>query len=511
MEECPVVLSAERIYTGFKPTRVAEALLVHGGRVVYAGYEAEAWRLARLLGEAYGCRPLERRLDGFLVPGFVDAHLHLGALGFEAGGLDLRGVEDLEELKRLVAAAAARGEGWIYGRGWDQDRMGAWPTRYDLDEVAPDRPVLLMRVCGHAAVANTEALRRLGLLDAARKPGVDYGCDGSPTGLLFEDAAWEAYRAARRSTPALEAVLRGQEVLLSSGVTAAATMGVDSWELSGLLAARARGLLRVRVAVYLSRRLYEAMGEAAGPWWDGLLGVRGVKAFMDGSLGARTAWLREPYSDDPGNTGRRLMTASELARLARGARSRGLDVAVHAIGDAAIEEALRGFEAAGCSCRIEHASLATRDLVEWMSRLSVRAVVQPRFLLSDYWAEDRLGERARSLYPFKTMLSLGVQLGFSSDAPVEPVNPLEGVYAAATRGPLAHLTRGEALPVEVGLYLYTRGSAEALGLRGLGCLEPGCLADAALLDEDPLEAHLDAIPDIVVRASLLGGRVAWRR
>jgi predicted amidohydrolase YtcJ len=515
---CPAVVVADRVYTGFRPTRMVEAFLAVGGRVAYAGYEAEALRLARLAGEALGCRPRVHRVEGVVAPGFVDAHLHLAALGFEAGGLDLRGVEDIEELKRLVAEAARRRpRGWIYGRGWDQDSLGTWPTRYDLDEAAPGRPVLLMRVCGHAAVASTEALRLLGLLgeEARASPHVDRGCDGAPTGILFEDEAWRAYREARRSTDPAKIVLEGQERLLRAGVTTAATMGADAHEARGLLGAWRSGALRMRVRVYLDWGLYEALHQAGlvpAGLGDEMLRITGVKLYMDGSLGARTAWLREPYSDDPGNTGRRLLDARGLARRASIAASDGLDVAVHAIGDAAVLEAARGLAAAGVRGRVEHASLAPREAVEALREAGARAVVQPGFIISDYWAHERLGDRVRSLYPFRSMLSAGLVLGFSSDAPVEPPSPLRGVYAAAARpGPIGEATPGERLDVETALHLYTQGSALALGEPRLGCLEPGCHADAVVLSEDPLEAPLDLLPDITVLATMVAGEWAYRK
>ena len=512
---CPVVVVAERLYTGFRPTRVAEAVLAVGGRVVYAGVAPEALRLGRLAAEALGCRLRVEEVEGVVVPGFVDSHLHLASLGFEESGLDLRGVESIEELKALLAREAGRFAGWVYGRGWDQDRMMAWPTRYDIDEVVPDKPVLLMRICGHAAVANTEALRRLGLLEARDNPYVDRGCDGSPTGILFEEEAWRAYRVARSSVDPVKTVIRGQERLLRAGVTTAATMGAGAEEARGLLAAWRSGGLRMRIRVYLDWALYQGLrgaGFTPSGLGDDLLRFTGVKLFMDGSLGARTAWLREPYSDDPGNTGKRLMTREELAKRAAMASGDGLDVAVHAIGDAAILEAARGFMAAGVRGRIEHASLAPPDVLEAVREAGLRVSTQPRFIVSDYWAPERLGERARWLYPLRSMLEKGLLVGFSSDAPVEPPEPLEGVYAAAARpGVLGEAAPSERLNVETALYLYTHGSALVLGEPRLGCLEPGCYADLVVLSGDPLAVPPEALPDIRVLAAMVGAEWAWRQ
>ena len=517
---CPVtVVSAGKVYGSFDPLVTGEAFVSVCGRVIRLGSRGEALEGAGRLARLLGCgEPVELEYGGVVVPGFVDAHLHLAALGFESGGLDLRGASSLEELLEAVARAPGMGGGWVYGRGWDQELMGAWPTRYDLDEAAPGRPVLLMRVCGHVAVASTEALRRLGLLGprAAAVKGVDLGCDGEPTGLLYEEAAWEAYRAARREAmPALEAVLRAQELLLGRGVTGVAAMDVGAWELAGLLEAWRRGLLRIRVRAYLSWRLFEQL-EGLAPGLGGLgdetLRIAGVKLYADGSLGAGTAFLREPYSDNPGSRGLRLLGAGELAWRARRIAGAGLDVAVHAIGDAALDEVVRGFGAAGVAGRVEHASLAPPGLVEALAGLGLRVAAQPRFLVSDWWAVERLGaDRARWLYPFRSMLRHGVRLGFSSDAPVEPPDPLEGVEAAATRGRLRGVSSGEALTVREALHLYTRGSATVIREPRLGCLLPGCYADAAVLSVDPLEAPAESVAGARVEAVLVGGAEAWRR
>jgi predicted amidohydrolase YtcJ len=179
---------------------------------------------------------------------------------------------------------------------------------------------------------------------------------------------------------------------------------------------------------------------------------------------------------------------------------------VHAIGDRAIREALKGFEDASCRCRIEHASLAGRVLVERMARLGVRVAVQPRFLLSDTWAVDVLGrERVRHLYPIHSMVNSKVVLGFSSDAPVESLNPLEGVYASITRGSMAEFSLGEKIDVETALDLYTRGSALVLGERRAGCLDPGCWGDAVVLESDPLGESVEAIPGIRISSVFVGG------
>lgn len=512
--ECPVVIRAPRIYTSFRPTRFVEAVTVLGDYVIYAGDATEAARIGRSLAQSIGCgRPRIMEFDGIGVPGFVDAHLHVQGIGVYKYSIKLNDAESLDDLLRRVAENAERFTGWVIGRGWDQDKLGTWPTRFDLDEVVPDKPVVLMRVCGHAAVLNTRAMEILGYL-GLDSPLIDKGCSGEPTGIVYEELAERAYHEAVRSLDALRLVVEGMNEIIRNGVTMAGAMDVEEHALRGLLMAWHSGLMAPRLRVYLSRSLFEKLYDAGfvPSFGNTRFRITGVKIYMDGSFGARTAWLRQPYSDDENNYGRQLLRAEEVYSLARKAKEWRLDVAAHAIGDAAILEALRGYEMAGCRCRIEHASLAPRDVIEKLAVLGVRIAAQPRFLVSDWWATDRLGtERARWLYPFRTMLSKGVLLGFSSDAPVEPINPLEGVHAAVTRGALLAYSKDEALNVETALHLYTAGSAQVLGEPRAGCLEPGCYGDIALLSDDPLSVDAEYLPKIQASATIVGGELVWEK
>ncbi len=494
-----------RIYTGFMPAKRVEALVTLGDRVLYAGDYARAARLAREL-RACGLPIDELELgDAVAVPGFVDAHIHMGSLGMALEGLDLRGVSSIEELKRAVAEAARAAKGWIFGRGWDQERLGRWPTRWDLDEAAPGRPVVLVRVCGHAAVLSTEAMRRLGLLGARGLPGLQVREDGEPTGVVFEDLVRRALEEVRRSVDARALLLRASQLLASRGITMVGDMDVDGLWLAGLLAASKE--LSVRVRAYLSLDAFEQLarlGLRAGVG-DGMVRIVGVKLFADGSLGARTARLSRPYSDSPSERGVLLADGRRVAEVARRARRLGYDVAVHAIGDEALDHVLRGFAEAGYAGRVEHASVVRDDQLAVISRLGVRVVVQPAFLRSDFWLRDRLGDRVGLAYRFRSLMLAAGALGFSSDAPVEQPSPLENVYLAVTREGLggAH----EALTVEEALYAHTRGAALALGEAAGGCLEPGCYADVAVLSVDPLAARPADIASAAVEATLVAGRL----
>jgi predicted amidohydrolase YtcJ len=241
-----------------------------------------------------------------------------------------------------------------------------------------------------------------------------------------------------------------------------------------------------------------------------------VKIFADGSLGARTAALKEPYSDKLDTSGMMLYTQRELNRLVLMAHRAGLQVGVHAIGDKAIEMSLKAFEKALKACpkvnhrhRIEHCSVLNPKLIGRMKRLGLIASVQPHFVVSDFWVKERLGEeRARWVYPFKTLMEEGVVVASGSDCPVEPINPLLGVWAAVARKGFVE----ERLSVEEALRMYTVNAAYAcFGEDGFGRIEVGMFGDLVVLSDDLFSVSSEKIRDVWVEMTVVGGRVVFRR
>ncbi len=442
-----------------------------------------------------------------VLPGLVDAHIHL--LELSLIDLDLRGAGSIEEIRGALARALrGRGRGeWLVGFGWDQERLRERrpPTRWDLDDVSPHNPVLLMRICGHVAVANSAALRAAGITRETPDPpnGRIGREDEEPDGLLYEGAVeLVRSRVPLPGTGELAARIRGRLAELAGyGVTEVHSMSVTAPELEALRLLESRGELPVRVRAYLAPELMVR----EGPAWGEMLSVEGVKVFADGSLGARTAYLREPYSDDPGNRGLELLSAGQLAELIRTANGRGLRLAVHAIGDAALENVLRAIrEVGGGAVRVEHASVAPPDLVEGLSELGIPVCVQPAFVRSDWWVPSRLGPRARYAYPFKTMLRAGLRVAAGSDAPVESADPWECMRGAVERG----YAREEALTPDEVLRLYFNGRSIAIRPAHPD-LVPGAPADLVVLDSfDPncfkVRVHLTLVNGRVVFGG--GGR-----
>ena len=464
-----------------------------------------------------------RRIDlagATVLPGLVDAHLHLRAIGAASRRLDLRGTASLDEVSARVAEAAeAAAPGtWVRGRGWDQNDWPVqhFPTAADLDRVAGDRPVWLSRIDGHAVWVNSVVLEMAGIDEQTVDPaGGELIRDeqGRPTGI-FVDNAIDLVSA---SLPAatLDEVRadyeRGIALCNQVGLTGVHDMGVDALELAALRALQAEGKLTLRVTVYLAD---EEQGLAApAPFVDGLLEVVGVKLYADGALGSRGAALLEPYSDRLDTSGLFLTEpdalAARLAELHRG----GWQVAIHAIGDRGnrvVLDAIEGLggQAPGRRHRVEHAQILHPDDIQRFVAGNVVASMQPTHATSDMpWADERLGpDRLAGAYAWRSLLDSGAILAFGSDAPIELHDPWLGIHAAVTRQDASGEPEGGWLPeqrlgVEEAITAFTVGAARAARAEERrGSLRAGVTADLTVVDRDPTELRPMDLP--IVRAVL---------
>jgi len=508
-----------RIYVSFRPLIRAEALAVVGGVVALYGSTELCEKLCRVAG---GCEYTD--LKGVAIPGFVDAHMHPTSLGRDLRQIDLRGCRSVEEVKRRIREALASGRGivggWVYARGWDQELFEERRllTKHDLDEASPRLPAIAIRVCGHLATINSVALEKLGQ-ELLKRFGrlVDVDERGEPTGVIREDAVGFVVSRIVESE-GIEELARdleeAQRHALRHGVVGAGFMSVTLHDLRAVAELCRRGLLRMRMALYLDPEALQALEALEMPLGSLSIGsatIRGLKLFADGSLGARTAYLSSPYADDPQTRGVEALKPSEIASWILRARRLGLDVAIHAIGDAALDNVLKAIEETGFRARIEHLSVVRDDQLEKLAKLRVRGSIQPHFVITDWWVVQRLGrERARWVYRFRDLAELGLELGISTDAPVEPVNPFETLYAAVDRGEslgleIAELTPDQRLDVVTALDMYTRISSAVCGLHDLGTLEPGKRASFTVLDRDPLEASPEELRRITVLETYVDG------
>ncbi len=483
----------------------AEAVLCRNGLIEAIGTIEELEDLLRDNDTRFDCGELP------LVPGFFDSHTHFMAMGLNELRLDLTAVTDREGIFEVLAdrASRTRESEWVYGVGFDETRWSedqSLPTREELDaRVSSTNPVVVRRICGHVAVANSAALERIG----PSWEEVD-----RDTGLLLEDVVLRLSEVVGVTD---EEARNGLELAFKmayeQGVTSVLDMA-DVKTLATYMDMEASGELGLRIFCAIQARdLDVAAGAGLNPDHDvraGLLKLVGVKAFLDGSLGARTAALGEPYADDvddPANTGMLLFSSEELQALVRRAEGMGLQLFLHAIGDRAIGAALDAIEAEASPGnplrhRVEHMEVPTPEQLDRFKDLRVVASMQPNFIVQ--WSdpggmnERRLGpERARTSEGLRDVWGRGIPLAFGSDG--MPFGPLYGL-----QGAIHHPVEEQALPPMVALRAYTLGSAWAARVEDfLGTVEVGKAADLVLLSED-IE-HSQDLREVKVVLTVLGG------
>lgn len=502
------------------------AVAVRDGRIAALGSDED---VAALIG------PDTRVVDlagATVTPGLVDAHAHLYGLGKALEEVDLKGIASEREAAAVVGdAAAGRPAGeWITGRGWDQTLWSPqrFPSRLTLDAVAPEHPVAVRRVDGHALWANGAAMKRAGITRATPDPDggrIVRSPGGEPTGV-FIDAAMELIEQ-HVPAPSPEARVRRIEraaaVAVSVGLTGVHEMGVSPEVADTYRELAARGALPLRVYVFLSvddpvgyMRDHEPdLGGA-----DGRVIVRALKLFADGALGSRGAALLAPYADEPDNVGLTITPPAELDLAARTAVERGWQLGVHAIGDRGNRAVLDAYEVGAAHdrrFRVEHAQVLAPSDIPRFARLGVIASMQPTHCTSDMrWAEARLGpERVLGAYAWRALLDAGAALAFGSDFPVEDVAPLLGVYAAVTRqdrdgNPPQGWYPAQRLTLDEAIGGFTTGSAFAgYAEDRRGRLAVGLDADLTVFDR-ALAADRTLL-DAGVAMTIVAGEVVYDR
>lgn len=518
-----LVITGARIYTLNPAKPLASAIAIKDGRVLFAGEDVSSH-----------VGPGTRRIDArgaTIIPGFIDSHVHMEGLGDLLEVLDLRNVRSVAEIAELVRKQAARlpaGQ-WIRGRNWDQTHWGGeFPKAEDLVGAAPNHPVYLTRVDGHAGWVNPKALEIAGVQAATPDPPggkILKDSSGAPTGILIDRAQG---LVTRKIPPATKETTRRR---LAQAARECARLGITTVHDAGVSAQALEAYRELIARHELPVRVYAMIGGEGKLWREFLergpeigdrLTVRSIKLMADGALGSRGAALFEPYSDDPGNSGLLMLKPEDIERVAREALKRGFQVNTHAIGDRANRVVLAGYGAAlgghnDRRFRIEHAQVVAPPDFEFFAKYSVLAAMQATHATSDMrWAEARLGtERVKGAYAWRRFLSLGVPVPNGSDFPVEEPNPLYGFYAAITRQdrqgnprqgwfPDQRMTREEALRswTQVGAYAAFEEDKK-------GTLAPGKLADLVMLSADIMRVPRPEILKTRVRMTVLGGEVVY--
>jgi hypothetical protein len=511
----------------------ADALAARDGRIVALGTAEE---IRRLVG------PDTRVLDGTgltVLPGLVDAHGHIESLGAGLRRLDLVGTRSATEIAARVGerAGATPPDGWIRGRGWDQNdwTVKEFPARGLLDAAAPEHPVWLVRIDGHAGWANGRALAAAGISAATPDPAggriLRDPATGEPTGVLVDAAMGLMAAVVPRPSRAerRDAVLRALESCAAAGLTSVHDAGVDAEGVDLYRELADEGRLPLRVYAMLAgdpdvirdTRFREGPVVAYG---GGRLTVRAVKAYADGALGSRGAALLEDYSDDPGNRGLLQVEPAALEALAERCLRGGWQLCVHAIGDRgnrvvldAVEAALRNVPRTDHRFRIEHAQVVSPPDIPRFAALGVLPSMQPTHATSDMpWAEARLGPaRLAGAYAWRKHLDAGSRIPCGSDFPVESHDPRKGIWAAVTRQdeaghPPGGWTPAERMTREEAIRGFTGDARFAAFEEGRsGTLAPDMDADFVAFDRDLLDCPAEEVLGARVAFTVVGGEVVF--
>ena len=518
---------------------MAEALAVFDGRILAVGSTADI--LQNYTSD--DCIDLQGRR---VLPGLHDSHMHLVGTGMFLMSIDLTGTTSIGELVERFRSSRQycdRVEGFLIGRGFLHDEFyeKTMPTCKSLDAISHERPIVAVRACGHVLVCNSKVLELAGVSKGFGQVDggeIGYFSDGEPNGVFSERAMNLIYslQPDPSEDEVREVIAIAASEILRSGVTTAHTNDFDSnnYELlhRAYSAAMTAGNLRIRLNHQLLFEKPEDIAEFV-KWRNEYASTYNfdpeyfcygpVKIMCDGSLGARTAAMREPYADDPGNNGVAILNRGQMTAILREAYDHGFQLCGHAIGDLAISDLVEAIgevvppeKRQAARSRVIHAQITTPDILARMRELSIHCDIQPPFVATDYIiVASRVGEKkAQTSYAWATMRRMGITTSGGSDSPVEDHNPFYGIYCAVTRqtskgDPPSGWQPEERLSVEEALYLYTRDGAYAIGMEDVsGSLKPGYYADFIVLDRDILNIPHEEIKNVRVCSTWVGGKKA---
>jgi predicted amidohydrolase YtcJ len=502
----------------------AEAVATKEDKIVKVGTNEE---IRRAIGE--NTKVVELKNGETVLPGLIDTHVHIADYGRFLTWLDLKGVKSIEEMKKNLKKRVHKtlqGK-WILGQGWSQTTFTEkrLPNVHDLDDAAPDNPVVLYHESGAMCTVNSKALELARITKETTAPAsgiIERDPEtGELTGVFRENAMNLIWKIIPEPTEeeALAASNIACEKIVEAGVTSAHWIVSSLTEIQMIQRLREENRLPLRVHIIFPADILDQITNLLSQkdLQDDKLRVGGVKIFVDGFLAARTAALKEPYNDDHTTKGKLLYNQEELDALVSRLHKANLHLIMHAMGDQAVDLVLgileKNLEASprkNHRYRIEQASVLTRQLIQRMKELEVIVGVQPCTIVSEFsaWsAVDRLGcERARWLYPLKTLFKESIRVSGGSDSPMEQINPFAGIQAAVTRKVFPE----EQITVDEALRMYTVNAAYASFDENIkGSIEEGKLADLIIISRDPLTTPLNQIADIKVKMTIVGGKIVY--
>lgn len=539
-----LILSNGKIRTLNDKYPIVEAVAIKGNRIQNMGMSED---MLKLKTDDTKVIDLQGKT---VVPGFNDSHMHLVNYGYTLMQVDLNSVRSMDELQSEILSYIDENKiesgSWIRARGWNHDYFNGekrFPNRHDLDKISSDYPIVATRTCGHVTCVNSKALEVLNI--TKNTPQVDGGHfdldeSGEPLGIFRENALSMVYDALPNPTvkEIKQMIVNAVSDMNVQGITSAQTDDFESLPgknydnvMKAYLELKDEGKLTMRVyEQYLIPdidTLKKFFNEGYGTGWgDEIFKIGPLKLLLDGSIGARTAALNEPYSDDPSTMGILTTTMENLCEIVNLAHENNNQIAIHGIGDKAMYMAIDAIEKSLSKTPnpdhrhgIVHAQITDQHILNKLSELNMVTYIQPFFLDYDWKiVKDRVGEqREKTSYNWKTMLEKNIAISCGSDAPVDSLNVMYGIYEAVTRkdmdgNPNTGWLTDQSLTVEEALTGYTMGGAYTSFEENIkGSIEPGKLADMVVLSEDIFRISKDSIKDVKIDMTIFDGKIVYKR
>ncbi|MEM2889257.1 MAG: amidohydrolase [Candidatus Bathyarchaeia archaeon] len=521
--EADLVLANGQIITMNPSKPNAEAVAIKNGKIIGVG----EWN--EVVGYVGGSTKIIDLKGKTVIPGLIDAHIHVADFGRTLSWVELSDAKSIEEVKekiRVYSKNVPKGK-WIIGYGWNENNFKEKRclNAKDLDKAAMDNPVVLYRQQGRVCAVNSKALELAGITkETSSPPNGEIEKDpqtGEPTGILRESATDLLWKIIPEPSVEenIDNVKLAFQKILEAGITSIHWIVLSPYEIQIIKNICVRNDLPLRIYLIIPANLLEAIGslclEKESAWE--MFKVGGAIIFADGSLAARTAALSSPYKDCPTSKGKILYTQEKMNELVFKVHESNLQLVIHAMGDHAVAMALKAIDEAlakmprkDCRHRIEQAAVLNEKLIRRMKKLKVAVSVQPYLIISEFsvWsAMDRLGiERARWLYPLKALFREGITVVGGSDCPMEPLNPLMHIKAAVAR----QFFPEQQITVDEALRMYTINAAYVSFEENLkGSIEKGKLADLTVLSHNPLEIPPNEIDSIRVEMTIVGGKIVY--
>ena len=523
-QSADLIIHNAKVYTLDSSFSVKEAIAIKDGKILAVGESST-------LLSSYDADSVADAKGKFIYPGFIDAHCHFYRYAIGLSTVNLTGTNSWEAvLQKLTDFAKTNPEGWLVGRGWDQNDwpLKSFPDKQKLDDLFPDRAVVLTRVDGHAAIANQQALDISGVHAGDKLTGGEVEVkEGRLTGILIDNAADKVYAKipvanARQITDALK---QAQQNCFAVGLTTVDDCGLDFTEALFLDSLQKAALLKMRVFAMLSdsKKNYDYLF-SKGPFKTDRLNISSFKVYADGALGSRGACLLQPYADKKDHYGFLLSNIGHFDSVARAIYEKGFQMCTHAIGDSGNRAILNIYgkylqPGNDRRWRIEHAQVVNENDFALFGRFNIVPSVQPTHATSDmYWAEERLGsKRVAAAYAFKELLQQNGWLPLGTDFPVEDISPFKTFYAAVARKddkgfPANGYQMENALDRQQALQGMTIWAARSnFEEKEKGSLEAGKFADFVLLDTDLMTTPLENILSTTVLSTHINGELVFKR